>query len=235
MNRQRIFVALVGDYQSDVTAHKAIPVALALAGNALGVRLIAGWVPTEEITSDDRLKGCDGVWCVPASPYRNTDGALRAIRFAREQNIPFLGTCGGFQHAVIEYARNALDWHDVAHAETDPLHPHALVSPLRCSLVEEKGEVFFEDGTIIRAAYGGPSSIEPYHCRYGINPDHREALFSGLIRVGAKDRDGDIRSIELQNHPFFVATLFQPERAALDNRISPIVRTFVQTMASARL
>jgi len=67
-----------------------------------------------------RAAGFDGFWCVPASPYRDIDGALRAIRFAREQRRPFLGTCGGFQHAVLEYARNVLGWADAEHGELAP-------------------------------------------------------------------------------------------------------------------
>ena len=87
------------------------------------------------------LAAFDGVWCVPASPYANTEGALNAIRVAREHRIPFLGTCGGFQHAVIEYARNVLGWTAADHAEVNPQAALALIAPLSCSLVEKTGEI----------------------------------------------------------------------------------------------
>ncbi len=103
-----ICIGLVGDYDAAVSAHQAIPRVLALAADAIGVTVACEWVPTEEIVSIARVTGFDGLWCVPASSYRSMEGALRAICFAREQGRPFLGTCGGFQHAVIEYARHVL-------------------------------------------------------------------------------------------------------------------------------
>ena len=80
------------------------------------------------------------------------DGALRAIRFAREQRVPFLGTCGGFQHAVIEYARHALGRADAGHAETTPGAERAVLGALACSLVEVSDEVRLQPGSRIAAA-----------------------------------------------------------------------------------
>src|SRR2546430_659730 len=95
-------VALIGDHNPSVIAHQAIPEALRLAGNVEGV-----WVHTTSILNPEMdLRGFNGIWCVPASPYASMDGALKAIQYARESGRPFLGTCGGFQHALIEYARN---------------------------------------------------------------------------------------------------------------------------------
>src|SRR5215471_9888192 len=111
---------LIGDYNEAVPAHRAIPRALALASEALGIALTCEWVPTKETLGADRVAGFDGVWCVPASPYQHMEGALRAIRWAREQGRPFLGTCGGFQHAILEYTRSVLGWTDAEHGETAP-------------------------------------------------------------------------------------------------------------------
>src|ERR1700730_13889159 len=99
-------VALVGDYDKSVIAHQAIPETLRLAAPA--EQLIQPvWIHTASIRNARAdLAGFDGIWCVPASPYVSMEGALDAIRYARESRRPFLGTCGGFQHAVIEYARN---------------------------------------------------------------------------------------------------------------------------------
>jgi CTP synthase (UTP-ammonia lyase) len=101
-----ISIGLIGDFNAAVLAHQAIPRALGLAGEVTGTSLCHEWVPTQEIRDESGLREFDGFWCVPASPYGSMDGALRAIRFAREQGRPFLGTCGGFQHTIIEYARN---------------------------------------------------------------------------------------------------------------------------------
>jgi len=172
---------------------------------------------------------------VPASPYRSMDGALRAIRFARETGRPFLGTCGGFQHAVVEYARNVLGWTDAEHAETAPDAARPVITPLACSLVEVKDKIRLLPGTRIAAAYGTSEAAEGYHCRYGINEAFRAALTDGPLRVTAEDAAGDIRALELQGHPFFVATLFQPERAALADRLPPLVAAFARAVTEQAL
>jgi len=221
-------IGLVGDYNADVPAHQAIPRALALAESALGTPLEFRWLPTETIESDAMLAPFDALWCVPASPYRNMDGALRAIRFAREQARPFLGTCGGFQHAVVEYARNVLGWADADHAESAPDAVRPVIAMLACALVEVTDKVRLYPGSRIAAAYGTSEAVEGYRCRYGLNEAFRETLVSGALRVAAEDSAGDIRALELEGHPFFVATLFQPERAALAGRLPPLVAAFAR-------
>lgn len=228
-------IGLIGDYDPAVPAHQAIPRALALAAEATGVAVAHEWVPTDEITSGARVAWFDALWCVPASPYRSTEGALRAIRFAREQDRPFLGTCGGFQHAVLEYARSVLGWADAEHAETHPDAERLVVTPLACALVEAQGVVRFAPDSRLRAAYGAPEAVEGYRCRYGLNPAFRAALTAGPLRVAAEDEAGDVRGVELDGHPFFVATLFQPERAALRDEVPPVVAAFVRTAADASL
>ena len=220
-------VGLVGDYDPSVPAHQGIPLALARAAEELRRSVRFEWVPTEEIRSLDRIKSYDGLWCVPASPYRNMDGALLAIRYAREFPVPFLGTCGGFQHAILEYARDVLGWVDAEHAETAPGAARAVISPLTCALVEAVGTVRLVPGTRIAAAYGRTEIREGYRCRYGLNPQFQDALLAGPMRATALDETGAIRAVELDGHPFFVATLFQPERAALKGEAAPLVTAFL--------
>lgn len=225
-------IGLIGDYDAAVPAHRALPKALALAGQALHLTVHHEWIPTTEIVGSLRVADHDGLWCVPASPYRNMDGALTAIRFAREQGRPFLGTCGGFQHAVIEYARNVLGWVDAEHAETAPDAIRPVIAPLACALVETTDAVHFAPGSQIAAAYGSDRSTEGYRCRYGLNPSFQAAILSGPLRVGARDGSGEIRAVELDDHPFFLATLFQPERTALEGLTSPLVAAFVRAAAA---
>jgi CTP synthase (UTP-ammonia lyase) len=227
-----IHIGLIGDYNASVVAHQAIPVALQLAAKELALTVVPEWVPTEEIQDVARVAGFDGLWCVPASPYRNMEGALRAVRFAREQRRPFLGTCGGFQHAVIEYARNVLGWTDADHAETAPDAIRPVITPLSCALVEVADKVRFRPGSRIFAAYGRGEAAEGYHCSYGLNPEFQARLTSGPLRISAEDERGEVRAVELDGHPFFVATLFQPERAALAGRLPPLVRSFVRSIQS---
>src|SRR6266850_6005772 len=103
-----IRIGLVGDFDANVPAHRAIPLALGMAAKAVDCIVKWEWIGTHEIHGSERLESLNGLWCVPASPYRNMQGALSAIKYARENKRPFLGTCGGFQHAVIEYARYVL-------------------------------------------------------------------------------------------------------------------------------
>lgn len=228
MQRPVPVIGLVGDYDASVPAHQAIPLALRNAGLALKVDVVSKWVPTDDITDESSVADLDGLWCIPASPYRNTEGALLAIEHARRNGIPFLGTCGGFQHAVVEYARHVLGWTDAEHAETAPNAQRAVISALECALVEVEDAVHLVQGTRIAAAYGTDRITEGYRCRYGLNAQFREALLSGPLRASAQDATGEVRAIELDAHPFFVATLFQPERAALRGAPAPLVTAFVQ-------
>jgi len=228
-----VHIGLIGDYDATVIAHQAIPRALDMAGKALGVKLSAEWLPTETIDSAERVSHFDGLWAVPATPYRDMDGALRAIRFAREALRPFLGTCGGFQHALLEYSRSVLGWADAEHAETAPNAARLIIAPLACSLVEVSGKVHFEPDSRLALAYGQNQAEEGYHCRFGLNPEFAAAIASGPLRITAFDDHGDARAIELEGHPFFVGTLFQPERAALADRLPPLVKAFVAAAASS--
>ena len=223
MTSPALHLALIGDYNPDVVAHQAIPVALQQAATALDLNVHIQWLDTDTITSTAALHGFDGFWCVPASPYRDADGALRAIRFAREQGRPFLGTCGGFQHAVLEYARNVLGWADAEHGELAPDAERAVIAQLSCSLVEGSDTVRLAPYTRIAQAYDCVDIHEGYRCRYGINPTFADALLEGNLIPTGHDSAGDLRAVELLDHPFFVATLFQPERAALKGITPPLV------------
>jgi CTP synthase (UTP-ammonia lyase) len=228
-------IALVGDYSPSVVAHRAIPRALELACDELQVAVEWSWLQTRDVRDAPRdLADFAALWLVPASPYENTAGALAAVRFARETRRPFLGTCGGFQHAIIEFARNVAGMPAAEHAETHPDADLLVVTPLSCSLVEKTGEVHFARESRLRTAYGCDTANEGYHCNYGINSAHRAALERAGLRFTAFDAAGEIRAAELPVavHPFFLGTLFQPERAALRGEVPPVVRTFIQAIAS---
>ena len=219
-------IGLVGDRSAAVVAHRAIPVALQRAGEEQEVAIEHEWLGTDELTGE-RVAPFDGLWCVPGSPYRSMAGALTAIRHARENGVPFLGTCGGFQHAVIEYAQDVLGWRDAAHAETTPNAARNVIAPLSCGLLDGEGLVRFVPGSKLATAYRVPETSAEYLCRFGVNPQFRAALVAGPLREAATDEEGDIRAVELDAHPFFVATLFQPERAVLRGKRVPIVAAFV--------
>ncbi|ABF41857.1 CTP synthase [Candidatus Koribacter versatilis Ellin345] len=224
-------VALLGDYNAAVTAHQAIPEALRLAGQDLGVQVEWIWLHTSVLRDPEKqFADFSGVWCVPASPYANTEGVLEAIRYAREQRVPFLGTCGGFQHAVLEFARNVLGIADAEHAENNPGAGTAVITPLACSLVEQSEEITLGEHGILREAYGKEKISEGYRCSYGVNPEFQQRLFSGALKPAAWGASGEIRGAELDGHPFFVGTLFQSERRALKGEAPPLAIAFLDAM-----
>jgi CTP synthase (UTP-ammonia lyase) len=222
-----VHIGLIGDYDVGITAHRAIPEALRLAAQERGVAVEFEWVPSDQIGTAQRISAFDGLWCVPGSPYRSMEGALLAIRFARESGRPFLGTCGGFQHAVIEYARDVLGWADAEHAETAPDATRPVIALLECTLVEATETIQLLADTCIRRCYGRDEIVEGYRCRYGLNPALIGELTSGSLRIAGRSQSGEVRALELTGHPFFVATLFQPERAALRGVLPPLARALV--------
>ncbi|WP_054178563.1 CTP synthase [Trabulsiella odontotermitis] len=223
-------IALVGDHSDTVLAHQAIPLAIDDAAAVLDIVVQYDWLNTPAITSADDLADYDAIWVVPGSPYKNAEGAFTAIRYARENSIPFLGTCGGFQHAIIEYARNVMGWVDAAHAETDS-SGRMVIDALACSLVEKTDAIELRSNTLVHRAYGRDVIQEGYHCNYGIAPAFARELEHQPLRVTGWDEEGDIRVVELTTHPFFVATLFQHERNALEGHPAPLVQAFLHAAA----
>lgn len=226
-------LALVGDYRASAVAHQAIPLAIERAAQHLGTDVNFRWLATDELGDLSAVRSSDAVWVVPGSPYKNDEAVFATLRWAREHHRPLLGSCGGFQYAVIEYARNVLGWQDASHAETDE-GGRMVIAPLSCSLVEQRGEVRFAPGSRIAEAYGAQSSDEGYHCNFGVNPAFCEALEGENLRITSWDAAGDVRGIELTDHPFFIATLFQSERAALQNKSSPLVIAWLRAALAQR-
>ncbi len=203
-------IAIVGDRSPNVTAHRRLPRLLEALADDDRLVLDAYWIGTDDAEEPDAVRGFDAVWVVPGSPYRSEAGALAAIRTAREEGIPFLGTCGGFQHVLLEYARNVCGLTGVAHAEHAPDAEDLLIEPLACSLVGHEGTVTLAPGSLAESVLGADRSIERYHCSYGPGR-HLDTLRAHGLRFTGADENGEVRVVELPGHPFFLATLFQPE------------------------
>jgi CTP synthase (UTP-ammonia lyase) len=223
-----IRIALVGDYNEQQKAHEAIPRALAAATEATAEGV---WVPTDSVGKGSSLPEYDGIWCVPGMPYRSADGVLRAIRRARESRTPFLGTSAGFQYALIEFARNVLGMADADHQKINPKAATPLISPLGCALVGVKSRVRMTAGSAIRKAYGAPEAVVRYHCSFGLNGRYRRLVESSALHVSAVDDQDEIRAVELDGHPFFVATLFEPEMDAPSALVNAFVAACVRQRA----
>ncbi|MCN9242865.1 hypothetical protein NGF19_19040 [Streptomyces sp. RY43-2] len=220
-------LALVGDRSPTVVSHSRIPRLLAALVERDRLVLDAYWIPSEEAGDEDVVRGFDAVWVVPGSPYRSEAGVLAAVGAAREHGIPFLGTCGGFQHTLLEYARTVCGLTRVAHAENDPDADDPLIEPLACSLLGHEAAVRVEPDSLARSVIGAERTVEQYFCAYGPTR-HLDALRAHGLRFSGHDEDGAVRVAELPGHPFFLATLFQPELAGDGSRPHPIVRALAR-------
>ncbi|MFJ4848195.1 MULTISPECIES: hypothetical protein [unclassified Streptomyces] len=223
-------LALVGDRSASVRSHRRVPRLLEALRVRDGLLLDAYWIPTEEAEAAGEtggVEGFDAVWTVPGSPYRSEAGALAAIRTARERGIPFLGTCAGFQHALLEFARNVCGATGAAHGENEPgAGDDALIVPLACSLVGHEGPLLITPGSRTAALLGATRTVERYHCAFGLNRERLGELGGrGLVFTG-HDPDGEPRIAELPGHAFYVATLFQPELAGDGSVPHPLIRGF---------
>lgn len=222
-------IALIGDFNQEVTAHLAIPRALEITATMNELELDYKWLNTRILIGnlEQTLSSFDAIWAVPASPYENMAGALSAIRYARENKIPFLGTCGGYQHAILEFAHNVLNLQNAQSAEVNPETEFPLINSLVCSLVEISGQIFLTDNTKICEVYGTSVIKEQYHCSYGFNREYLDIFSGSDLVISGFDGEGDPRSIELNGHPFFIGTAYQPERDGLDGKNHPLVNQFV--------
>lgn len=231
-----VSIALIGDRDETVTAHRAIPQALDIAAERLGVSVTGDWIATSRLTGpvSDLLGGYDGLWCVPASPYVSMEGALAAIRYAREAPLPFLGTCGGFQHALIEYMRSVLGKTAADNLESNPEADMPVIAPLVCSLVEKTDHISFRQGSEMARIFGKERVGEGYHCSYGFNDIYRALIDAADLEFTGFDDDGAPRAFELPGHPFFLGTLFQPERSALKGERHPLISAFVAASAGIK-
>ena len=225
-------IGLIGDFNPEVTAHVAIPQAIDLAANELAVKVNYEWLatPSLENNAEGKLQDFHALWLVPASPYVSMTGALNGIQFAREHNVPFLGTCGGFQHMVIEYARNVLGLSDADHAETNPDSSMVLVAPLTCTVSEQSHTFTLTPDSSVSKIYASNEIVEQYGiCNYGLNQDFRSLFEQSGMKVAGVDTSNDVRIMELPSHRFFIGTLFQPERSALKKIVHPLIKAFVQS------
>jgi CTP synthase (UTP-ammonia lyase) len=223
-------LGVIGDFVPGFEPHEAIAGAVAHSAAALGVDAEVRWLDTPEVETAD-LSEFDALWCAPGSPYKSLDGALRGIRLAREENVPFIGTCGGFQHVVIEYARNVLGFADAQHAEYDPYASTLFISQLACSLVGQTMSVRLESGSRAAGFYGRAEATERYYCNFGLNPEHQAELHEGGLRVVGSDQDGEARVLELPDHRFFIATLFVPQTSSSPDEPHPLISAYVAESA----
>jgi CTP synthase (UTP-ammonia lyase) len=210
--QKRIQIGLVGDFSEKIPTHVALNHAIEHCRPKLSFTLEAKWIPTENV--DDNFlatHSVDGFWIAPGSPYKNDKGVYQLIRHCRENNFPLLGTCGGFQYMVVEYARNVLALADAAHEEGNPEASQLVISKLACSLKGQNEEISIVDKKSWLFEVLGKNNITgSFYCSYGVNPAFTNLLNQFPFVFIAFSPEGEPRALELKEHRFFAATLFQP-------------------------
>jgi CTP synthase (UTP-ammonia lyase) len=220
-------IAFIGEYDPSSPTHSATNAAFRHASDRLNAEVATGWISTKDV-EDAMFDHFDAVLIAPGGPYADLDKALTAIRFAREHGVPCLGTCAGFQHIVIEYARNVLGVANAQHAEYQPDAAEAFITPLACSLAGRSLRLTFAPESKVASCYGSNAATEQYFCNFGVDPSRVELLKSGPMQVTGSDAEGVVRVVEWPDHAFFVGTLFVPQARSLPGRPHPLITGFVR-------
>jgi len=227
-------LAIIGDYNPSSQTHIATNAAIEHSKKLLKTDLEVSWVPTDSIMANFQAttSTCHGFWIAPGSPYKSMTGALEIIKYARLNNIPTLGTCGGFQHMAIEFARNVLGITEAEHAEYDPYASKLVVTPLSCSLAGKKLEIDITNKKSLTYKIFGANKIEAqYYCNFGLNSEYQAEIDRNGFKVVGSDADNEARILELQGHKFFIATLFVPQAASTAGQPNPMVTAFIRVIA----
>ena len=223
-------VGIIGDFNPANSTHLFTNNAIQHAAQILDKPIETVWLPTDKPV---QYKDFQGLFGSPGSPYRSFAGALSGICYAREHNIPFIGTCGGFQHLLIEYARNVMGFADAAHAESDPDASCLFITPLSCSLVGRTMEVAIKPGSKAAVACQATRSMEQFYCNFGLNPEYQDQLEKHGLEITGKDQNDEVRIVELASHPFFVGTLFVPQARSAPGNPHPLILEFCRMAAES--
>lgn len=222
-------IALIAEYDPNFEPHVATERALLHSTEKMNARLDYEWVSTANI-DEGLFDEFQGAWIGPGSPYKNMANTLAVIRKAREDDIPLLGTCGGFQHVILEVARNVLGFSDADHAEYDPYGSKLFISELECSLAGREMHLSLVAGSKAAICYGGTETVEKYYCNFGVNPSYVNELKNSPLRIVGSDSEGEIRVVEIPANRFFLATLFVPQVQSTPGHPHPLVDSFIKSI-----
>ncbi len=236
---ESVDVAIVGKYIQILDAYKSIIESFTHAGVANDVHVNLRWVDAEKIEEDGPekwLENVAGILVPGGFGERGTEGKITAVKYARENGVPYLGICLGLQTAVIEYARNVCGL-EAGSSEFDPDVPHPVIDLMRDQRSQSKmgGTMrlgaypcVLEKGTIVHELYGVDEISERHRHRWEVNNTYREQLAAkGLVFSGLSPAGDLVEIIELPEHPFFVAVQFHPELKSRPMRAHPLFRGLV--------
>ncbi len=237
--RGQVEVALVGKYIQLTDAYKSVYESLTHGGFASQVKVRVRRIQAEDVRPDnvnDLLSGVHGVVVPGGFGSRGIEGKIEAVRWARENRVPFLGLCLGMQCATIEIARHLAGLEGAHSTEFDPDTPHPVIDLMADQQGLEKGGTMrlgsyrcaLRSGTRARAAYGDETIHERHRHRYEFNNVYRAQLEAAGLVVGGTNPERDlVEIIELRDHPWFVGVQFHPEFKSRPTSAHPLFREFV--------
>jgi CTP synthase len=238
--KNKIKIGLIGKYVELKDAYKSITEAFIHAGAANEVKVKVQWIHSEELTLENipkKLDGLDGILVAPGFGHRGTEGKIDAVRYARENKIPFLGICLGMQMAVIEYAKNVVGIKDAGSLEMDESCSNPVIN-----LMEDQKNVTDKGGTMrlgawdceisknskVYQAYKSELISERHRHRYEFNDEYRKQIAdAGLKITGVNPKTGLVEIVEIEEHPWFVAVQYHPEYKSTVLKPHPLFVDFV--------
>jgi CTP synthase len=251
--KDEVSIAIVGKYVEYEDSYKSLKEALTHGAIARSLKLNITWIEAEGLesqTPDDRsyeaqLEGFDGILVPGGFGKRGIEGMLNAIRYARENQVPYFGICLGMQTACIEFARNVCGLKDANSSEFDPASQHRIIYKLRELLgVEEMGGTMrlgawtcvLEEGSLAYKAYGSTEISERHRHRYEFNREYEALLTGGGLRISGSTPDATyVEIIEIPEHPYFLGCQFHPEFKSKPLEPHPLFREFISASYKNRL
>ena len=235
-----VTIALVGKYVGLHDAYLSVVEALTHGGIENDVKVDIQWVNSETVTDENAaeiLKDAQGILVPGGFGDRGVEGMISAIRYARENGVPFLGICLGMQMAVVEFARHVCGLADAHSSELAPAtaHPVIALMPDQVGVTAKGGTMrlgsypcHLKEGSLAASVYGELEVHERHRHRYEFNNDYRQALTAAGLSLSGLSPDGRlVEMVELANHPWFVAGQFHPELKSRPNKAHPLFRGFV--------
>ena len=235
-----VTIALVGKYVGLHDAYLSVVEALTHGGIENDVKVDIQWVNSETVTDENAaeiLKDAQGILVPGGFGDRGVEGMISAIRYARENGVPFLGICLGMQMAVVEFARHVCGLADAHSSELAPATAHPVIALMSDQVgVTAKGGTMrlgsypchLKEGSLAASVYGDLEVHERHRHRYEFNNDYRQALTAAGLSLSGLSPDGSlVEMVELANHPWFVAGQFHPELKSRPNKAHPLFRGFV--------
>ncbi len=237
----KVTIGLVGKYVSLQDAYLSVAESLKHAGYQFMKDIEIRWIDSSEVNDENAaeyLSDVDGILVPGGFGFRASEGKISAIKYAREQQIPFFGICLGMQLATVEYARHVVGLEGAHSAELDPNTPYPVIDLLpEQKDIEDLGGTLrlglypctIQEGTLAEKIYGKTEVEERHRHRYEFNNEYREQLeAAGMIFSGTSPDGRLVEMVELKEHPFFIACQFHPEFLSRPNRPQPIFKSFIE-------